>query len=431
MNDKIYQLVLEKLSGAVDCPAKNDIAEELTADLTDKYNDLIAQGKTEEQALNELRDGMGDMAEVVTFINEGNRQQQKQQKQQSGGSGTEQAFSDLEDSLRRLAQELTTNLKPGLREVADDLKSAAIHARDAAKEASGPLGEMGRQVSREVSSGLRSAARSINITYSRGDNRYDYELEDAGVNAIDVRTAAGGDVVFGVSENDKIYVVEHASSELPEDKRASIEIVDGTLRIAQGQRSSSGFVFFGYGALHSDFEIYLPRRAYDSVTVVTADGDVDLDEDRDIREISVKTTSGDIELPRLRCAGVRITTVSGDVSLDGGLGEVDVQSVSGDIGLGGSLSSVSLHTTSGDASLRLTAVPERLDAESVSGDVTIYLPDNDGFVLRYKRVSGDLRSDFALTTSFGSKSGYATYKDNSAREYSMSTVSGDLKLMKR
>ena len=425
MNEKIYALVAEKLRGAVDCPAKSDIIEELTADLAEKYNDLLAQGKTEDEALSALRDGMGDMAEVIAFINEGNRQQEEGPRE-----GTSQAFSDLEGSLRRLAQELSANIKPGLREVADDLRTAAIHARDAAKEASGPLSEMGREVGREVKSGFRTMARNINITYSRGDNRYDYEVEGAGVEAIDVRTT-GGDVVFGLSENENIYVVEHASSELPEDKRARIEVIDGVLKIGQGQRSSSGFVFFGYGALQSDFEIYLPRRAYDSVTVVTTGGDVDLDEARQVEHLVVKTTSGDIELPRLTCGLAEVNTVSGDVSLGGDLTEVNVVSVSGDVSLRGTLQRVMLRTTSGDAVARLEAVPENLDVETVSGDVTVYMPENDGFTLRYKRVSGDLRSDFALATSFGSRTGYATYQDGTQREYSMTTVSGDLRLMKR
>lgn len=425
MNEKIYELVSEKLRNAADCPAKNDIAEELTADLTDKYNELLAQGKSEEEAFSEIRESMGDLKEVVTFINEGNRRQKTEFE-----SGAGAAFSDLENSLRRLAKELTTSLQPGLREMADDLKSAAIHARDAAKEAGGPLREMGREVGKEISGGFKTAARNINITYSRGDNRYDYEVDGTGVLSVDVHTT-GGDVVFGISENENIYVVEHASAALPEDKRANIQVVDGVLRIGQGQRSSSGFVFFGYGALQSDFEIYLPRKSYENINIVTASGDVDLDDDRNFRHLYVKTTSGDIGLPHLTCGLAEVSTVSGDVSMTGEMEEINVQTISGEMEVSGTIHRILLHTTSGDCDLRLDSVPENMDLETVSGDIRVYLPDNDGFTLRYKRVSGDLRSDFPLTTSFGSRSGYATYKNGDLCEYSMATVSGDLKLMKR
>lgn len=425
MNEKIYALVSEKLHGAVDCPAKNDIIDELVADLTDKYNDLISQDKTEEQAFAEVRDGMGDLSEVVAFINQGNREQEKAPR-----GGTEQAFSDLESTLRRLAKDLTASIQPGLREVAGDLKSAALHARDAAKEASGPLRQMGREVSKEVSGGIKQAARNINITYSRGDNRYDYEVDGATVQSLEVRTT-GGDVVFGVSENENIYIVEHAAAALPEDKQASIQVVDGVLRVGQGQRSSSGFVFFGYGALQSDFEIYLPHKAYENVTIVTSSGDVDLDDNREFGHLYVKTTSGDVDLPRVSCALAEITTVSGDVELSGNIEEANVQTISGEMELSGTIGRILLHTTSGDTDLRLDTVPENMDVETVSGDVRVYMPDNDGFTLRYKRVSGDLRSDFPLTTSFGSRSGYATYKNGELSEYSMTTVSGDLRLLKR
>ena len=40
MHEQLRELVKARLSGAVNCPAKDDIMEEITADLTAKYNDL-------------------------------------------------------------------------------------------------------------------------------------------------------------------------------------------------------------------------------------------------------------------------------------------------------------------------------------------------------------------------------------------------------
>ena len=72
-----------------------------------------------------------------------------------------------------------------------------------------------------------------------------------------------------------------------------------------------------------------------------------------------------------------------------------------------------------------------MELNTVSGDTRLYLPDNDGFTLRYQRVSGDVRSDFNLKTSLSDKSGTAVYLEGGGRNYSMQTVSGDLRIYRR
>ena len=103
----------------------------------------------------------------------------------------------------------------------------------------------------------------------------------------------------------------------------------------------------------------------------------------------------------------------------------------GDIELDGVISDLCLKTVSGDVDARLTDVPNAIQAESVSGDIKIYMPENDGFTLNYKRVSGDIRSDFNLLTSINSKDGYGVYRSGELRTYTVSTISGDIKLLKR
>ena len=61
MNEQLRELVKERLSGAVNCPAKDDVIEEITADLTAKYNDLLAQGLESEAAFEQVQAGIGDL----------------------------------------------------------------------------------------------------------------------------------------------------------------------------------------------------------------------------------------------------------------------------------------------------------------------------------------------------------------------------------
>jgi DUF4097 and DUF4098 domain-containing protein YvlB len=60
---------------------------------------------------------------------------------------------------------------------------------------------------------------------------------------------------------------------------------------------------------------------------------------------------------------------------------------------------------------------------TVSGDAELSIPENDGFTVKYEKVSGDFECEFPITTSKNT----GTYKDGGA-SFSMSTVSGDLDL---
>ncbi len=421
MNEQLRELVKERLSNAVNCPAKDDVIEEITADLTEKYNDLVTGGMEPEAAMAQMQDSMGDLSEVVDFINEANRRSEEANKTSNN------PFAGLDDLMRQLGK----SLKPSMKEVAGDLKNAANHfsaaARGAAREAKGPL----QDIARSVKDSVKSAAKSVSSTFDGRKYRYDYTVPATELTGVEVRTS-GGDVTFGVSQDDNIYIVELSASELTEDKLARIVSQDGVLHIAQGQKFSAGSVLFNYGMLSSDFEVYLPQRAWQTVNVTTIGGDVVLERDLEVSELSLHTTSGDLECPDLRCGAAKIQTVSGDVRTSGAFDQLKVSSVSGDCDVSGTAKSLVINTTSGDLGIHLTDMPQELKMDTVSGDTRLHLPDNDGFTLRYQRVSGDVRSDFDLKTSLNAKSGTAVYlSGGSGRDYSMQTISGDLRIFRR
>lgn len=49
-----------------------DFQDELLANSIEKYNDLLVQGKTEEQAYNSVVSGIGDIGEILQTLDEGN-----------------------------------------------------------------------------------------------------------------------------------------------------------------------------------------------------------------------------------------------------------------------------------------------------------------------------------------------------------------------
>lgn len=419
MNEQLRELVSARLADAVDCPAKEEIVEEITADLAAKYADLLDSGLSPEEAFSKVASGIGDLGEVVSFINEANRCTEEASKT------SDNPFAGLENLLRQMGKSFK-GMEPDLREVASDLKSAAGHLGSAAKNLAQDAKETIqdskstlkdskdtlKDIAHSVRSGLKSTAKTISNTVDANKHRYDYTVPTAGINNIEIQTS-GGDISFGVSQDDNIYIVELSKQPLTEDKLASIQTENDCLTIAQGQKYSAGSLLFHYGMLSSDFEIYLPQRPWNNLKIATVSGDVELEKGMEVAHLEIETSRGDVEVPELTTGVVHIETVNGDVALSGSCCELDASTVNGDL------------------QLNLYTMPNGLCVETVNGDVSLQLPDNDGFSLEYHRVNGDILSDFDLKTSLNARDGVAVYREGGDRKYRMTTVNGDLRIRRR
>jgi hypothetical protein len=100
-------------------------------------------------------------------------------------------------------------------------------------------------------------------------------------------------------------------------------------------------------------------------------------------------------------AGISANSVSGDVTLNDVSGDIKVNSVSGKVKvIGASTGSIHANSVSGDVEIgvdQLTGGGD-FDFSTVSGDVEITLPANLDAVVEMSTLSGDLRSDFPMTT---------------------------------
>jgi DUF4097 and DUF4098 domain-containing protein YvlB len=188
--------------------------------------------------------------------------------------------------------------------------------------------------------------------------------------------------------------------------RISVEKGDGVVRVRADQ---SGCLWLCW----SDVRYRVSLPAGDAVTVRTTSGDVRVagagattvtTVSGDVRladlhgPLSVVTTSGDVEQERSTTQPAEVRTTSGDITLDGVSGAVAARSISGDITIrGGRDATLTAETTSGDiryeGSLAL-AGDNRIS--TVSGGVTLRLPEESGFTLRGRTVSGEISSELPL-----------------------------------
>ena len=151
-------------------------------------------------------------------------------------------------------------------------------------------------------------------------------------------------------------------------------------------------------------------------------------------KIEASGVSSDINITGAS-AGVSASSVSGSVTVADVAGDIRMNSVSGDVQVrGASTGSINANSVSGDVEIVVDQLTGNGDFSfsTVSGDVEITLPSNLDATVRMNTLSGDLTSDFPLTTQ-----GDVGRRDVEARIgaggrlLKFNSVSGDLILRRR
>jgi DUF4097 and DUF4098 domain-containing protein YvlB len=160
--------------------------------------------------------------------------------------------------------------------------------------------------------------------------------------------------------------------------------------------------------------IKVPATASLDLSAVSAN--IDVTAMRGSAEIEAESVSGEVSLRASSADKLDISSVSGDVSVEGHAGRVDAETVSGDLRVSGASGDVSVETVSGSVIVRAQTVTEfeaasvsgdidfegalaangRMDVESMSGDVRITLPADTSARVTAEVFSGDLDNTFGL-----------------------------------
>lgn len=151
------------------------------------------------------------------------------------------------------------------------------------------------------------------------------------------------------------------------------------------------------------------------------------------RDVSLRTASGDIRLAGAR-GRVVLATVSGDVEVSGAEGTIEAQAVSGDIRLRGIRSEDVVATTvSGDIEYSGSLVRGgRYRFSAHSGDITVRVPAGAGLVVDVSTFSGGFESEYPVALAPGGGRGRRftfTLGDGGAR-LELESFSGDIRLIK-
>ncbi|MCM1259589.1 MAG: DUF4097 domain-containing protein [Prevotella sp.] len=195
--------------------------------------------------------------------------------------------------------------------------------------------------------------------------------------------------------------------------------------------------------------LYLPIQLYEKVKIITINANIDVQgkesdlcyplkidsvsgniriSQAHLSSLDIDNVSGRIDISKLYCKNdIDIDTVSGSVSLkETTANRLDIDFVSSRIDITGSISRMKIDGVSGDLYAIMHQAPQEIDCDTVSGDVELTIPDNDGFTAQLDSVSGEINSNFS--TSYSQKQ--LIYKDG-GNTYRFESVSGDVTIHKQ
>ena len=325
------------------------LKEELTADLNERYADLLASGLGEEAATRQIMEDLTGFSELTS------------------------AFPRRERALSVPAP--GTIPVSGIREIrvslgADDLQvipseDALIHLELDSKDGAQWHSERdGSRLSLEV-------VRPEESKKAAPPPDADYSLNGL------LQRAARMLVEFIDTHSPC-----RATLLVPANWRGALTVNTGSGDVRIGLPLESLTVRTGSG----DGDIRLYEGTQD-VRINSASGDMNVS--GAAGNVSVSTTSGDIDLEG-QYAALRVTTTSGDADLTRvSTGSLECKSTSGDFDFRGEAREVVYNTVSGDIELELYGELRRIKGSAVSGDAEITLADRQPSDVKANTVTGD------------------------------------------
>lgn len=143
-------------------------------------------------------------------------------------------------------------------------------------------------------------------------------------------------------------------------------------------------------------------------------------------EVSIENVSSTIEINGLTCNEMEINSVSGKCSFrDCNVNAFNLETVSGGVDYQGQLKTLDCESVSGDCKVLVTNYPDYINLEGVSCDLTLYLPEDCGFISSMETASGDYTTDFPANY----ENGKMVFGDGRCK-VKISSISGDMIIRK-
>jgi hypothetical protein len=214
-------------------------------------------------------------------------------------------------------------------------------------------------------------------------------------------------------------------------KDLKVQIDGDVLEIDHPQLRWDNFieVFKGWaGSAKAQVSILAPRNVAMKLGVVSGEALVS----GFATDAKISTVSGDLVLDSHE-GDVELSSVSGEMSAGNHIGRITAHSVSGDIVATGDVRAFNADTVSGDMVLDVYGTPDRVDTNTVSGDLTVRFDAGSGARYRINTVGGTVLLDDTTIKGMLGKGFERVTGELSGRwlDLGANSVSGSISVMRR
>jgi len=230
-----------------------------------------------------------------------------------------------------------------------------------------------------------------------------------------------GDIVIYAWDEEEVKMIATKSAKAVTKKRAEelIEAIDIAISANDNQINiDTEFPWWNSldptSSLKVDYELWVPLSAETkaesvsgAIEIMERNNDVwaksvsgSIEMERIKGDAEAKTTSGEIKITKVEGESIIADSTSGKVSLQEVTGIIEAHSVSGRVKIADSKGAAkSIRTTSGSIWVELTEIiesPPDMVLTSVSGDVTLLLPDTISAEIDARTTSGRISLEFKV-----------------------------------
>ena len=385
MREQIRVYVDGLFKDAAPTVSNAEVQQEILQHTLDRYDDLIAAGKSEQEAYDEAVGGIGDVSELYEHRQEADEPKKRDFPAPPAPDAVLSSQTTQSGRKKKLPGWAIALICAGVVVMILAL-SFAGRAVDAVLHAEG----------RYIYDNAGSYETLDRSGFGSGEDSMAASELLTGIDEIEIHWLTGDVYLVDSDENGVSFQEDYTGNN--EDYRMRYSVSNRKL-IIQPCRSR----FFS--------SVDLPRKA---LTVF-------LPNDSTLKNITVDTVSANVELMGGSADTLTVSTTSGGITGPGlPAREYSFSTVSGDIFLsvlpaGGS--SITCETVSGEASIDCSAPPETVSFSGVSGGLCLTLPEGScRYELDFETVSGDRVTDCFVS------GGEDTCRISAA------TVSGDVEL---
>lgn len=165
---------------------------------------------------------------------------------------------------------------------------------------------------------------------------------------------------------------------------------------------------FNFGK--SKITVYLPKNEYDSISIESSTGDIQIKNEFIFKSINIDLTTGDISLDKIQANEINLSITTGDMELDNinCSGNIMLDSTTGEVELNKvNCKNLKSTSTTGEITLDSVIATEKIHIERSTGDVEFDRMDAGEIFIETSTgdVKGSLLSDkiFIVDTSTGKK----------------------------